>query len=147
MRDGWLNRDGANYAVVHCTGYIKNWPPQGIQLDRSQEDEMHAASSCCLVAIGRLQVSSSSHWSPSGQFLTPHWLSLGRLPCRHWSPLGQFLTPLVVSWSYCSPPAASSPLVALGLSATPYVACSYCCVVAFISKSPLGSCCIMFGFR
>jgi aryl hydrocarbon receptor nuclear translocator len=71
MRDGCLNRDGANYAVVHCTGYIKNWPPQGIQLDRSQEDEMHAASSCCLVAIGRLQVSSSHHWSPLGRFLTP----------------------------------------------------------------------------
>ena len=52
-------RDGANYAVVHCTGYIKNWPPQGIQMERSQEEEMHASSSCCLVAIGRLQVSSS----------------------------------------------------------------------------------------
>lgn len=23
-------RDGQNYAVVHCTGYIKNWPPTGI---------------------------------------------------------------------------------------------------------------------
>lgn len=22
-------RDGQNYAVVHCTGYIKNWPPSG----------------------------------------------------------------------------------------------------------------------
>lgn len=22
-------RDGQNYAVVHCTGYIKNWPPTG----------------------------------------------------------------------------------------------------------------------
>lgn len=25
-------RDGQNYAVVHCTGYIKNWPPTGICL-------------------------------------------------------------------------------------------------------------------
>lgn len=22
-------RDGMNFAVVHCTGYIKNWPPTG----------------------------------------------------------------------------------------------------------------------
>ena len=50
---------GNNFAVVHCTGYIKNWPPQGIQMDRNPEDEMHASSSCCLVAIGRLQVQFS----------------------------------------------------------------------------------------
>ena len=50
------SRDGNNFAVVHCTGYIKNWPPQGLQMDRNPEDEMHASSSCCLVAIGRLQV-------------------------------------------------------------------------------------------
>lgn len=25
------SRDGRNYAVVHCTGYIKNWPPSGMQ--------------------------------------------------------------------------------------------------------------------
>lgn len=53
------SRDGNNFAVVHCTGYIKNWPPQGIQMDRNPEDEMHANSSCCLVAIGRLQVTST----------------------------------------------------------------------------------------
>ena len=29
-------------------------------MDRSGEDELHASSSCCLVAIGRLQVNSSS---------------------------------------------------------------------------------------
>jgi len=53
------SRDGSNFAVVHCTGYIKNWPPQGLAMERSAEDEMHASSSCCLVAIGRLQVTSS----------------------------------------------------------------------------------------
>ncbi|GAB0089881.1 Aryl hydrocarbon receptor nuclear translocator homolog [Sergentomyia squamirostris] len=59
------SRDGRNYAVVHCTGYIKNWPPNdmfpGVQMDR-QDDEMHA-SPCCLVAIGRLQVTSTSNLS------------------------------------------------------------------------------------
>ncbi|QQP35715.1 Uncharacterized protein FKW44_024008, partial [Caligus rogercresseyi] len=55
---GYMNR-GPDYAVVHCTGYIKNWPPQGIPLDRLSEEELSNAagggSSCCLVAIGRLQ--------------------------------------------------------------------------------------------
>ncbi|KAL1129389.1 hypothetical protein AAG570_013916 [Ranatra chinensis] len=59
------SRDGHNYAVVHCTGYIKNWPPagqfethplSGVQMDRSLEDD---SSHCCLVAIGRLQVTST----------------------------------------------------------------------------------------
>ena len=57
------SRDGSNFAVVHCTGYIKNWPPQGIQMERNVEDEMHASSSCCLVAIGRLQVTSTPNSS------------------------------------------------------------------------------------
>lgn len=59
-------RDGRNYAVVHCTGYIKNWPPTdmfpGVQMDRQVDDEIHA-SPCCLVAIGRLQVTSTSNLS------------------------------------------------------------------------------------
>ncbi|XP_037910547.1 aryl hydrocarbon receptor nuclear translocator homolog isoform X3 [Hermetia illucens] len=59
------SRDGQNYAVVHCTGYIKNWPPTemfpGVQMDRQSEEDMH--SHCCLVAIGRLQVTSSANSS------------------------------------------------------------------------------------
>lgn len=23
------SQEGQNFAVVHCTGYIKNWPPNG----------------------------------------------------------------------------------------------------------------------
>ena len=23
------SRDGQNFGVIHCTGYIKNWPPTG----------------------------------------------------------------------------------------------------------------------
>lgn len=55
-------RDGQSYAVVHCTGYIKNWPPSGVQMERQSEDDMHTAH-CCLVAIGRLQVTSTPNTS------------------------------------------------------------------------------------
>ena len=56
--------DGSNYAVVHCTGYIKNWPPTGMQMglpdamasvdndDGDKNPNLH----CCMVSIGRLQV-------------------------------------------------------------------------------------------
>ncbi|EEB18222.1 conserved hypothetical protein [Pediculus humanus corporis] len=54
------SRDGQNYAVVHCTGYIKNWPPTGVQMDRGGEED---GSHCCLVAIGRLQVTSTPNTS------------------------------------------------------------------------------------
>lgn len=38
------SRDTHNYAVVHCTGYIKNWPPTG-QFDN------HALSGTCHTLI------------------------------------------------------------------------------------------------
>lgn len=56
---GGVSRDNSNFTVVHCTGYIKNWPPQGLHMDRGgQNPDDPQASSCCLVAIGRLQVTS-----------------------------------------------------------------------------------------
>ncbi|XP_065355012.1 aryl hydrocarbon receptor nuclear translocator homolog [Calliphora vicina] len=73
------SRDGTNFAVVHCTGYIKNWPPTemfpGVHMDRS-DDEMHG-SHCCLVAIGRLQVTSTastdiSNANNQSEFITRH---------------------------------------------------------------------------
>ncbi|XP_040162175.1 aryl hydrocarbon receptor nuclear translocator homolog isoform X2 [Anopheles arabiensis] len=51
--------DGHSYAVMHCTGYIKNWPPTGVTIDRGQDDELHNTH-CCLVAIARLQITSST---------------------------------------------------------------------------------------
>jgi len=68
--------DGNAYAVVHCTGYIKNWPPTGVGHDRGIENEDHG-NHCCLVAIGRLQVTStpttSDLSSNSGQeFVSRH---------------------------------------------------------------------------
>ncbi|KAK2151433.1 hypothetical protein LSH36_363g01019 [Paralvinella palmiformis] len=57
------SNDGHQYAVVHVTGYIKNWPPAGkSQMDRGDSDEPHATH-CCLVAIGRLQVTSTPNCS------------------------------------------------------------------------------------
>ncbi|XP_021963129.1 aryl hydrocarbon receptor nuclear translocator homolog isoform X2 [Folsomia candida] len=73
------SRDGLNYAVIHCTGYIKNWPPSGVSMERpGEEPDAHSTSHCCLVAIGRLQVTSSPNTadmsasqSPA-EFITRH---------------------------------------------------------------------------
>lgn len=49
--------DGNQYAVVHCTGYTKNWPTS-TGMDRIDVDDANNGY-CCLVAIGRLQVIST----------------------------------------------------------------------------------------
>uniref|UniRef100_A0A667XLG7 Aryl hydrocarbon receptor nuclear translocator n=1 Tax=Myripristis murdjan TaxID=586833 RepID=A0A667XLG7_9TELE len=41
------------YVVVHCTGYIKSWPPAGKIYEEADNTQ---GSRYCLVAIGRLQV-------------------------------------------------------------------------------------------
>uniref|UniRef100_A0A8C6T5P4 Aryl-hydrocarbon receptor nuclear translocator 2 n=1 Tax=Neogobius melanostomus TaxID=47308 RepID=A0A8C6T5P4_9GOBI len=46
----------AQYSVVHCTGYIKAWPPQ---VTLASDTEAGQGGKYCLVAIGRLQVTSS----------------------------------------------------------------------------------------
>ncbi|XP_029623999.1 aryl hydrocarbon receptor nuclear translocator 2 [Salmo trutta] len=46
------------YSVVHCTGYIKAWPPAGMTIPE-EDTEAGQTSKYCLVAIGRLQVTSS----------------------------------------------------------------------------------------
>uniref|UniRef100_A0A8C5TDF6 Aryl hydrocarbon receptor nuclear translocator n=1 Tax=Malurus cyaneus samueli TaxID=2593467 RepID=A0A8C5TDF6_9PASS len=53
-------KDGEpHYVVVHCTGYIKAWPPAGVSLPDDDPDAGQG-SKFCLVAIGRLQVSVTS---------------------------------------------------------------------------------------
>lgn len=70
--------DGNAYAVVHCTGYIKNWPPSGVQIERLDPEDAHGSSHCCLVAIGRLQVTSTPNNSDimgsnsSNEFISRH---------------------------------------------------------------------------
>ncbi|XP_043935979.1 aryl hydrocarbon receptor nuclear translocator isoform X3 [Protopterus annectens] len=52
-------KDGEiQYVVVHCTGYIKAWPPAGVSLP-DDEPDTGQGNKFCLVAIGRLQVTSS----------------------------------------------------------------------------------------
>ncbi|KAL2088988.1 hypothetical protein ACEWY4_015887 [Coilia grayii] len=48
----------AQYSVVHCTGYIKAWPPAGMTIP-DEDSDGGQTSKYCLVAIGRLQVTSS----------------------------------------------------------------------------------------
>uniref|UniRef100_A0A0A9Y6W6 Aryl hydrocarbon receptor nuclear translocator homolog n=1 Tax=Lygus hesperus TaxID=30085 RepID=A0A0A9Y6W6_LYGHE len=78
------SRDGAKFAVVHCTGYIKNWPGNGpydsypmppSQMDGVEDESRH----CCLVAIGRLQVTSTPNTSDllsngNNEFVSRHSL-------------------------------------------------------------------------
>ncbi|XP_046889635.1 aryl hydrocarbon receptor nuclear translocator isoform X2 [Hypomesus transpacificus] len=45
----------SQYVVVHCTGYIRSWPPAGVNLT-DEEADTNQGSRYCLVAIGRLQV-------------------------------------------------------------------------------------------
>ncbi|KAG8509233.1 Aryl hydrocarbon receptor nuclear translocator [Galemys pyrenaicus] len=50
-------KDGEpHFVVVHCTGYIKAWPPAGVSLP-DDDPEAGQGSKFCLVAIGRLQAS------------------------------------------------------------------------------------------
>ncbi|XP_075714274.1 aryl hydrocarbon receptor nuclear translocator 2 isoform X4 [Rhinoderma darwinii] len=57
---GPVKEGEAQYSVVHCTGYIKAWPPAGKGMTIPDEDsEAGQGSKYCLVAIGRLQVTSS----------------------------------------------------------------------------------------
>lgn len=57
--------DGNQYAVVHCTGYTKNWPSSNsMSMDRIDVDDANNGY-CCLVAIGRLQVISGPNAADS----------------------------------------------------------------------------------
>ncbi|KAM4662854.1 aryl hydrocarbon receptor nuclear translocator isoform 1-T1 [Discoglossus pictus] len=62
------------FVVVHCTGYIKAWPPAGkIQSITLPEDDPDAGQSSkfCLVAIGRLQVTSSPNCTDMNNVCQP----------------------------------------------------------------------------
>lgn len=55
--------DGQQYAIVHVTGYLKNWPLSGVHVERNSSQDDDLQTSCCLVGIGRLQVTSTPNVS------------------------------------------------------------------------------------
>lgn len=61
------SHDGNQYAVLHVTGYTKNWPSSSASMDRIDVDDgsgvLANGGYCCLVAIGRLQVISTTNSS------------------------------------------------------------------------------------
>ncbi|XP_029802562.1 aryl hydrocarbon receptor nuclear translocator isoform X3 [Suricata suricatta] len=64
-------KDGeAHFVVVHCTGYIKAWPPAGVSLP-DDDPEAGQGSKFCLVAIGRLQVTSSPNCTDMSNVCQP----------------------------------------------------------------------------
>jgi aryl hydrocarbon receptor nuclear translocator len=52
-----FTHNGQTYVTMHCTGYIKNTPPVGIE----------STQSSCLVGVARLQVSSMPVVKQEGQ--------------------------------------------------------------------------------
>ncbi|KAI6183214.1 Helix-loop-helix DNA-binding domain protein [Aphelenchoides bicaudatus] len=52
-----FTHNGQTYVVMHCTGYIKNTPPMGVE----------ATQSSCLVGVARLQVASMPMVKQDGQ--------------------------------------------------------------------------------
>nr|XP_041569597.1 aryl hydrocarbon receptor nuclear translocator-like protein 2 isoform X4 [Taeniopygia guttata] len=49
--------DGKNhrkYCTIHCTGYLKNWPPNEVGVEEENDVEKDSSNFNCLVAIGRL---------------------------------------------------------------------------------------------
>ncbi|KAM4690146.1 aryl hydrocarbon receptor nuclear translocator isoform 2-T2 [Rhinophrynus dorsalis] len=65
------SKDGEpQFVVVHCTGYIKAWPPAGVTLPEDDPDAGQS-SKFCLVAIGRLQVTSSPNCTDMNSICQP----------------------------------------------------------------------------
>ncbi|KAM8786551.1 aryl hydrocarbon receptor nuclear translocator isoform 3-T3 [Rhynchonycteris naso] len=64
-------KDGEpHFVVIHCTGYIKAWPPAGVSLP-DDDPEAGQGSKFCLVAIGRLQVTSSPNCTDMSNVCQP----------------------------------------------------------------------------
>ncbi|XP_060634235.1 basic helix-loop-helix ARNT-like protein 2 isoform X3 [Anolis sagrei] len=47
-------KDHKKYCTVHCTGYLKSWPPIEVGVEEEKDAEKDSSSFNCLVAIGRL---------------------------------------------------------------------------------------------
>lgn len=54
-----FTNNNQNYAVMHCTGYVKNSPPAGISADDPNGMNLPLTDTAnCLVAIARLQIAN-----------------------------------------------------------------------------------------
>lgn len=49
-----FTHNNQNYAIMHCTGYVKNTPPLGVSIDAINSN----GTPNCLVAIARLQIAN-----------------------------------------------------------------------------------------
>ncbi|XP_055988177.1 aryl hydrocarbon receptor nuclear translocator isoform X6 [Sorex fumeus] len=67
---GSVKEGEPHFVVVHCTGYIKAWPPAGVSLP-DDDPEAGQGSKFCLVAIGRLQVTSSPNCTDMNNVCQP----------------------------------------------------------------------------
>uniref|UniRef100_A0ACB8FRV0 Aryl hydrocarbon receptor nuclear translocator-like protein 2 n=2 Tax=Sphaerodactylus townsendi TaxID=933632 RepID=A0ACB8FRV0_9SAUR len=47
-------KDHKKYCTVHCTGYLKSWPPNEVGVEEENDAEKGSSNYNCLVAIGRL---------------------------------------------------------------------------------------------
>ncbi|XP_044279076.1 aryl hydrocarbon receptor nuclear translocator-like protein 2 isoform X3 [Varanus komodoensis] len=47
-------KDHKKYCTVHCTGYLKSWPPNEVGVEEENDAEKDNSNFNCLVAIGRL---------------------------------------------------------------------------------------------
>uniref|UniRef100_A0A8D0HDR3 Basic helix-loop-helix ARNT like 2 n=1 Tax=Sphenodon punctatus TaxID=8508 RepID=A0A8D0HDR3_SPHPU len=47
-------KDHKKYCTIHCTGYLKSWPPNEVGMEEEAEAEKDSSNFNCLVAIGRL---------------------------------------------------------------------------------------------
>ncbi|CAE1306181.1 ARNTL [Acanthosepion pharaonis] len=47
--------DRKNFCIIHCTGYLKSWPPTRMDIggDEEQENDNELCNLSCLVAVGR----------------------------------------------------------------------------------------------
>ncbi|XP_063960586.1 protein cycle-like [Lytechinus pictus] len=58
--------DRKKYATIHCTGYLKSWPPAKVGLDKDEmEVDIDGCNLSCLVAVARVQTIQSPIPSPN----------------------------------------------------------------------------------
>ncbi|XP_013380047.1 protein cycle [Lingula anatina] len=43
------------YALIHCTGYLKSWPPAKLGLEEDTDSDSDGGNTTCLVAVGKVQ--------------------------------------------------------------------------------------------